>query len=288
MPTKIEKDRAREKPTTGHEWDGIREYDLPLPKWWLYILYATIAWAAVYFILYPAIPGISGFTRGVLGWDSRSEVAAEIAAAKRAQGKFLERIRATPADEIRRQPDLFEFAMAGGRSAFAENCVPCHAAGGAGRLGYPSLADDVWIWGGSVKDIETSIRFGIRSGHDQARNSAMPSFGEGTLKPAEIADVAEFVLAFTGRSQDKAAAERGAKLYETHCVSCHGETGAGNVERGGPPLATRVWLYGGTKADIVRQMTKPQMGVMPAWAGRLDDETIKMLVVYVHALGGGK
>jgi len=288
MPTKIEKDRAREKPTTGHEWDGIREYDLPLPKWWLYVLYATIVWAIVYFVLYPSIPGLSGYFRGVLGWDSRSDLAAEIASAKRAQGTFLDRIRTTPAEEIRRQPDLFEFAMAGGRSAFAENCVPCHAAGGAGRVAYPSLADDVWIWGGRVADIETTIRFGIRTGDDKSRSSMMPNFGDGVLKPAEIADVAEFVLGFSGRGDDKAAAARGAKHYETHCVACHGEQGAGKVELGAPPLATRVWLYGGAKADIMRQVTKPQHGVMPAWAGRLDDETIKMLAVYVHALGGGK
>jgi cytochrome c oxidase cbb3-type subunit III len=288
MPTKIEKDRTKTKATTGHEWDGIQELDTPLPKWWLYVLYASILWAVVYFILYPSWPGITGYYKGVLGWDSRTEVAATIAEAKRAQSRYLDRIKALSVDEIRRESDLLNFALAGGKAAFADNCAPCHGAGGAGRKGFPSLADDLWIWGGKLADIEKSIRFGIRSGHDDGRSGLMPNFADGVLKGPQIDDVAEYVLAFTGRAQDKPAAERGAKIFAENCVACHGEKGAGNLELGAPPLNTRIFLYGGNKADVVRQVTKPQHGVMPAWAGRLDDETIKMLTVYVHALGGGK
>lgn len=289
MPTKTEKELYQGKPTTGHEWDGIQELDTPLPKWWVYVLYASIAWAVVYFILYPSWPGITGYYKGLLGWDSRTEVAAKIGEAKQAQSRYLDRIRAMSTDEIRREPDLFNFALAGGKAAFADNCAPCHAAGGAGRTGFPSLADDVWIWGGKLADIEKTIRFGVRSGHDSGRAGIMPNFGvDKVLKGPEIEDVAEYVLAYTGRSRDKAAAERGGKVFAENCVACHGEKGAGNLELGAPPLNTRIFLYGGNKADVVRQVTKPQHGVMPAWAGRLDDETIKMLTLYVHALGGGK
>jgi cytochrome c oxidase cbb3-type subunit III len=289
MPTKTEKELYQGKPTTGHEWDGIQELDTPLPKWWVYVLYASIAWAVVYFILYPSWPGITGYYKGLLGWDSRTEVAAKIGEAKQAQSRYLDRIRAMSTDEIRREPDLFNFALAGGKAAFADNCAPCHAAGGAGRTGFPSLADDVWIWGGKLADIEKTIRFGVRSGHDSGRAGIMPNFGvDKVLKGPEIEDVAEYVLAYTGRSRDKASAERGGKVFAENCVACHGEKGAGNLEFGAPPLNTRIFLYGGNKADVVRQVTKPQHGVMPAWADRLDDETIKMLTLYVHALGGGK
>jgi cytochrome c oxidase cbb3-type subunit 3 len=290
MPTKAEKDLYEGKPTTGHEWDGVREFDLPLPKWWVYVLYATIAWAVVYFILYPSVPWFTGYFKGVLNWDARTEVAAKIDEAKRAQSRYLDRIRTQSTDEIRREPDLLNFALAGGKAAFADNCAPCHQAGGAGRVGFPSLADDVWIWGGKLADIEHTIRFGIRSGHDKARAGLMPNFGEGTLKAEQIDDVAEYILSLGKRSTNSAAVERGAKIYaeSDKCIACHGEKGVGNSELGAPPLNTKIFLYGDDKATIARQIAKPQHGVMPAWAGRLDDETIKMLALYVHALGGGK
>lgn len=289
MPTKAEKDLFEGKPTTGHEWDGIQELDTPLPKWWLYVLYACVAWAVVYFVLYPSWPGITGYYKGLLGWNSRVEVAEKIDEAKRGQSRYLDRIKTQSPGEMRRDADLLNFALAGGKAAFADNCAPCHGAGGAGRVGFPSLADDLWIWGGKLADIEKTIRFGIRSGHESARAGLMPNFGaDGVLKGPQIDDVAEYILAFSGRSQDKPAAERGAKVFAENCAACHGEKGAGNFELGAPPLNTRIFLYGGNKAELARQVTKPQHGVMPAWAGRLDDETIKMLTVYVHALGGGK
>jgi cytochrome c oxidase cbb3-type subunit III len=289
MPTKIEKDVTKAKATTGHEWDGIQELDTPLPKWWVYVLYASILWAVVYFILYPSVPWFTGYFKGVLGWNSRVEVAEKITEAKRGQARYLDKIKALSTDEIRRESDLLNFALAGGKAAFADNCAPCHGAGASGRVGFPSLADDLWIWGGKLADIEKTIRFGIRSGHESARTGIMPNFGaDGALKGPQIDDVAEYVLAFTSRSQDKASAARGEKVFAENCAACHGEKGAGNAELGAPPLNTRIFLYGGKKDEVVRQVTKPQHGVMPAWAGRLDDETIKMLTLYVHALGGGK
>jgi cytochrome c oxidase cbb3-type subunit 3 len=287
MPTKVEKDSVTGTETTGHEWDGIKELDTPLPKWWLYILYATIAWSLVYYVLYPAIPGITGFTRGILGWSQREQIVEDLAAARAAQATYLDRIAAASPADIQADPDLLSFSLSGGRAAFADNCAPCHAPGGAGRPGFPTLADDAWNWGGTLDAIETTLKYGIRSGHAETRQSEMPAFGD-ILDQGQTGDVTAYVLSLSGADADAAAAARGEPLFAENCASCHGETGAGNQELGAPALGDQVWLYGGTAADVAAQIAKPKHGVMPAWTGRLDEPTIKMLTVYVHGLGGGE
>jgi cytochrome c oxidase cbb3-type subunit III len=289
MPTKIEKDLVTGTDTTGHEWDGIKELDTPLPKWWLYVFYATIVWSLGYYVLYPAWPSLSSHTSGLLGYSSRIEIRDRLAAQTAERAPFVERINATSLEEIEKQPDLFNFAIGGGRAVFAENCVPCHGAGGAGAKGFPSLADDEWLWGGTREAIWQTIRHGIRNANSDSRQSQMPRFGvEGILKPAEIADVAEYVMSLSGASKDAAAAARGAPLFAENCASCHGEQGEGNQEVGSPSLTDRIWLYGGDKASIVQSIRAARNGSMPAWSERLDDATLKMLTIYVHSLGGGK
>jgi cytochrome c oxidase cbb3-type subunit 3 len=290
MPTKIEKDALTGKTTTGHEWDGIKELNTPLPKWWLYILYATIVWSAVWWLLYPSWPWFNGYFGGILGANQRLELAQRLAVAEAQRAQYLERIRAASLDQIAQDPELASFALAGGAAAFADNCAPCHGLGGAGQGFYPSLADDVWIWGGTVDDIHTTILYGIRSGHPDARpDTPMPAFGtQGMLTRAEIDDVAEHVLSLSGRSEDAEAAARGAGIFAEQCAACHGEQGEGMQEFGAPALNDAVWLYGGTKEAIVAQIYSPRHGVMPAWVGRLDPETIKILTTYVHSLGGGQ
>ena len=289
MPTKIEKDALTGKETTGHEWDGIRELNTPLPKWWLYILYATIAWSAVWAILYPSFPGLSGHWRGTTGWTQRAAIAEQMAAVEAERAPMLERIRTAALDEIRRDPGLLQYAMAGGRVAFADNCAPCHGAGGEGRPGgFPSLADDSWIWGGTLEDIHFTIRHGIRNTQDEnARMSLMPAYAQ-ILSRQEIDDVAEHVLGFTGRSTNAESAARGAAIYAEQCAACHGAKGEGVREQGGPALNDAIWLYGGSKREIAAQIANPRMGVMPPWQGRLDEAIIRMLTVYVHTLGGGE
>lgn len=283
MPTKIEKDSITGTETTGHEWDGIKELNTPLPKWWLYVWYATIIWSAIYFVLYPTIPGI----KGLMGYSQREEVVERIAEARARQGGNMERIAAASLEEIKADADLLNFAMTGGRAAFADNCAPCHASGGAGRPGYPILADDDWIWGGSLDEIHQTLLYGIRAGNDETRESDMPAFGaDELLEKEQIDQVADYVLAL---SQDAADADMpGAEVYAENCASCHGEAGEGGRDFGAPTLANQIWLYGGEKEDVVSQITRPRQGVMPAWADRLDETTIKMLTVYVHALGGGE
>ena len=291
-----EKDALSGVETTGHEWDGLRELNNPLPKWWLYIFYVCIAWSLVYYVLYPAWPLGKDYTKGLLGYSQREEVVQKIAEGKKAQEKYLTAIAATSVEDIQKNKDLLAFAMAGGRSYFNENCAACHGAGGQGAKGYPTLADDVWLWGGTTADIYKTIQHGIRADNGDTRGTVgvgMTAFGkDGILNREQIAQVAEYVLSLNKRSTDAAAAEKGKTVYDENCAACHGDSAQGSVaagvDVGAPPLVTANWLYGGDKASLVETITNGRAGVMPAWSKRLDDATIKSLAVYVHNLGGGK
>ena len=288
MPTKIEKDAATGTETTGHEWDGIKELNTPLPSWWVWVFIATIVWSLVYVVLYPAIPLGETATQGVLGYDSREEVATVMADLAAERAPYVERISELSHDEIVADPDLANFALRGGEAAFADNCAPCHAPGGAGRPGYPALADDAWLWGGTHDAIEQTIRYGVRSGHDEERYSEMPAFTD-VIEKHEREAVTHFVASLSGTiDHDAELAAEGAPVFADNCASCHGDGGEGGREFGAPRLNDAVWLYGGSLDLIARQIAQPQHGVMPAWQGRLDDATIKMLAIYVHTLGGGE
>jgi cytochrome c oxidase cbb3-type subunit 3 len=288
--TKKDIDSVTGVETTGHVWDGdVRELNKPLPRWWLYVFYATIVWAIGYWIVYPAWPTLNGYTKGFLGYSQRGAVDKQVADAKAAQAKYFDEIAATPIDQIEKNQKLMAFILGGGAAVFANNCAPCHGKGAQGGIGYPNLNDDDWLWGGKLEDIERTILYGIRSGYPEAREMAMPKFGiDAILKPPEIADAAQFVLSLSGHATDKTAAERGAKIFADNCSTCHGDQGKGNPELGAPNLTDNIWLYGGKLADIEKTIETGRGGAMPYWTGRLDPATIKMLAVYVHSLGGGK
>lgn len=288
--TDLHRDQLTGKPTTGHEWDGIQELNTPLPKWWLYTLYACIVWAIGYWIVYPAWPMLHSYTKGVMGYNSHQIYAQEAVAAADAQKQWTDQIAASSVDQIAANGELLTFAMAGGRAVFNENCAACHAVGGAGRPNFPVLADDDWIWGGKLADIEQTIRHGIRSTNDEnTRNNLMPRFGaDGLLKPEQITDVASFVATLSGGDADGVAAERGKAIFAENCAACHGPEGKGMPEMGGPNLTDAIWLYGDGMKAILAQINLPKLGVMPAWQSRLTDAQIKMLAVYVHSLSGGQ
>ncbi|MGE0747330.1 MAG: cytochrome-c oxidase, cbb3-type subunit III [Rhodospirillales bacterium] len=284
-----ERDAVSGTETTGHEWDGIRELDNPLPRWWLYVFYGCVLWAIGYWIAMPAWPLVSDYSKGVLGYSQRATVERRIEAARAAQAGVRERIAASSLEQIRNAPDLLEFALAGGRSAFAVNCAQCHGTGAAGSAGYPNLNDDAWLWGGTLEDIYATIRFGIRSAHGDTRVSDMPAFlRDGLLTREQVQDVTDYVLTLSGRTANAAASERGKVVFADQCVACHGEDGKGKAEVGAPDLTDADWLYGGGRAQIVQTVAYSRRGVMPAWEGKLDPATLKQLAVYVHSLGGGK
>ena len=289
MPTKIEKDSLSGRETTGHEWDGLKELNNPLPKWWFWTFIATIVWAAAWCVWYPSVPGITGYFHGISGSSTRREVDADVQALANQRAATMDKIRSTPIAEVKNDPQLLAVALTAGRITFANNCQPCHGPGGEGRVGYPALAGDAWIWGGKLEDIQQTITHGIRSGAPDARDSQMPRFGaDGILKPEEIAAGADYVMSLYGKPAPGADIEKGKALFADNCAACHGEQGQGNREVGGPALKAAVHLRAYTREDVVAQITTPKMGVMPNWNTRLDPATIKSVALYVHSLGGGE
>ncbi len=293
MADKRERDEITGVDTTGHEWDGVKELDNPLPRWWLYIFYASIAASVIYWVLMPAWPLVNGYTKGVLNWSDRNNVAAEVQTMRAARAPMFERLAVASAADIAADPQLQAFARAAGESVFGDYCATCHGAGGAGAPGYPVLADDVWIWGGALADIEHTLRVGIRTDHAETRMSLMPAFGRDQLLSAgQIGDVTEYVISIsTARARlepNAAAAARGALVYQEQCALCHGPTGAGDRGVGAPSLTDDLWLYGGSRAEIRRQVELGRGGVMPAWETRFDAGTLRALAYYVHEMGGGE
>ncbi|MBO6758327.1 MAG: cytochrome-c oxidase, cbb3-type subunit III [Roseibium sp.] len=276
--------------TTGHEWDGLKELNNPLPKWWLYLFYATIAWAVVYWVLYPSWPLISSYTTGVLGSSQRAEAIAAYEAGVAGRSEFADKIVAASLDEISSDQELRQFAMANGQAAFGDNCAPCHGTGGTGFIGYPNLQDDTWIWGGTMDAIQTTLLYGIRSDYDDTRFGDMPAFGaDEILSDEEIDQVANFVASKAGlETDDGVDLAAGETLYIDNCAACHGDALEGIQELGGPSLVSANYLYGKSLDAIKTQIHNPKNGVMPGWVDRLDPATIKSLTVYVHSFGGGQ
>jgi cytochrome c oxidase cbb3-type subunit 3 len=284
-------DKATGKPTTGHVWDGVRELNTPLPRWWLWIFYATIIWSVGYWVVYPSWPLVSSYTKGVFGWQSRIAITEELDALRAQRAAIVSKLAGASPKEIAATPELLALARAQGRVAFADNCAPCHGAGGGGGKGYPNLNDDDWIWGGTIEEIGQTIRFGVRSIHDKTRQGpTMPAFGrEGLLNNEQIGAVADFVRARAGLPVDpKANLALGAKVFAASCAVCHGEDGKGKRDVGAANIVDAIWLYGSDRATIIEGIRNGRGAAMPTWAGRLDDVTIKALTVYVHSLGGGE
>ncbi|MBO6784579.1 MAG: cytochrome-c oxidase, cbb3-type subunit III [Alphaproteobacteria bacterium] len=289
MSDKREIDPVTGQETTGHEWDGIRELDTPMPRWWLWTFYATIAWSVAYMIAMPAIPLVSDYTKGVLGYSQRESVRMDIAEAREAQSGLRSRIEEASLEEILDVADLREFAVAGGQSAFAVNCSQCHGSGGAGAPGYPNLNDDAWVWGGSLERIHEIIRVGIRSEHPDTLFNEMPAFLKDELLPRDqVDDVVEYVLAISGQDHEVESADRGRGVFLEQCAACHMESGKGDRELGAPNLTDAIWLYGGDRESIWNTVADPRNGVMPNWDDKLDPVTRKQLAIYVHQLGGGE
>lgn len=276
--------------TTGHEWDGIRELNQPLPLWWLYIFYASIVFSIGYWVVYPSWPLVTGHLTGALGWNARTQILADMEGLEELRGPMVARLTSTDIADIQDDPELFDFTIAYAKAAFGDNCAPCHGAGGGGAVGYASLRDDAWLWGGSIDEIHHTIAYGVRNDHVESHVGEMPAFGrDGLLPYSDIVDVAAYVSSLSGQTYPEAAdAEAGATIFADNCAACHGDDATGNAELGAPNLADAIWLYGSDYETIMETVRNGRAGAMPAWEPRLGETTVKALAVYVHTLGGGE
>ena len=276
--------------TTGHSWDGIKELNNPLPRWWVILFWISIIWSVVYWVFMPSWPGINGYLKGVRNHTERENVEVAIAALETERSEQMQQLLGVETLEtLEANQPLRQYALEAGKSIFGDNCATCHGAGGQGFKGYPNLVDDDWLWGGSLDDIQATLHHGIRSTHPDTRLSLMQAFGRDGLLPREqISDLVEYVVFLSGREADNAAVERAMPVFAQQCASCHGVDGRGDQAQGAPNLADAIWLYGGDRVSIQESLYQGRGGVMPAWTDRLTDEQIVALALYVQSLGGGE
>jgi len=287
-------DKITGQTTTGHEWDGIRELNTPLPRWWVWTFYACILFSVVYWVLYPAWPLATSYTKGLFGTTNRLAVADDLAAIKAQRAVTEAGLDKASVSEIVADKKLLGLALAHGKAAFGENCAPCHGSGGQGGKGYRNLTNEDWLWGGKVEDILTTVTHGIRADYDKSTradaSTNMPRFGaDGILKADEIRQVASYVRTLSKlpplAGADPAA---GKTLFADNCVVCHGEDGKGKLEVGSANLTDGLQLYGSDEKDLLFTITNARNSTMPAWGARLDPVTLKAVAVYVHSLGAGQ
>ncbi len=280
-------EKKHEVGTTGHEWDGIEEFNNPLPRWWLITFWLTVIWGVGYAIAYPSIPLINGATPGVLGYSSRAEVAADIARVDAQNAPLVERINELQLAAIAGDEEVGGFAINGGRAVFQTFCAQCHGSGANGAVGFPNLIDDDWLWGGTIEDIYQTVANGIRyEANLDTRVSDMPAQGE-FLSKEEIGTLVQYVSSLSGINGAEAT-EEGQNLFLDNCAACHTDSGTGDRGVGAPDLTDAIWLYGSDPATLTETITNGRGGVMPAWSGRLSESQIRQASVYIHSLGGGE
>jgi cytochrome c oxidase cbb3-type subunit III len=276
--------------TTGHVWDGIKELNNPLPRWWLITWYVCIAISIIYMIFMPAWPGITGYTKGLRNHSERANVAAAMADLEAGRNETLKKLLTVKSvGDIEQDPDLLQLSMAAGASLFGDNCATCHGSGGQGFTGYPNLVDDDWLWGGTFAAIQQTLQHGVRAEDPETRINLMLAYGrDGMLPREQISDLVEYVTSLSGGEADAQAVARAAPIFAQTCAACHGADGKGVQALGAPNLTDGIWLYGGERQNIHETLQNGRGGVMPAWTTRLSDEQIVALAVYVHSLGGGE
>ncbi len=256
-----------EAPKTGHVYDGIEEYDNPLPGWWFKMFVGTVIFGIGYLILYPGLGGYAG----VLGWTQVGQWQEEVAEAEAKYAPMYAQYADMPVEELIANPD----AMKMSRRLFNNNCSVCHGSDGRGSYGFPNLADSDWLYGGSADNIKTSITHG--------RKGMMPAWGA-VIGEDGVDQVAEYVFKISGREHDEAKAATGAKTYATYCAACHGAEGKGVAAMGAPNLTDGVWLYGGSPTLVRHSIRNGRNGNMPAQADKLKAEKIHLLTAYVYNL----
>lgn len=274
---------------TGHEWDGIRELTNPPPRWWMLALHASWIWCVIYFILYPSIPLLHDSTKGILGWTMIKEYKEAVAENNAIKAPYLKKISAMSGQDILSDPGMRNFADSSAKAIFGDNCAACHGAGGQGSPGlFPVLADDDWLYGGGFDTIVETITNG-RQGFMPAHVSM---FDEATINK-----LADFVI---DASQGKATPAQFKLFNDSGCGGCHGANARGgainHLGTGAANLTDAIWRFGGKREDVLRtikygvnqDVPNTRVAIMPAFGGKLSQETIKMLAVKVHEFGGGQ
>lgn len=283
-------DQNSKAQTTGHQWDGIEEYKNPDPFWLRLFFYGALFFSLGYWLLYPSWPTPNN--TGLFKWSSYQELAESQKEIEALRAQYQNEFDKSSFDEILNNPRLLKFALAAGKSIFENNCAPCHGAGGGGAKGYPNLTSGSWLWGGKIDDIYTTLKYGIRSGHEDSRDSQMAAFGKDQiLNPEQVALLANYVISLRntlntdGENTDNSIQN---KLFQENCASCHGTNGKGNQELGAPNLRDAISLYGNDYNTVYDVIYSGRQGVMPYWIGKLSDTSIRQVAIYVHQLGGGE
>jgi len=255
--------------TTGHSFDGIEELDNPLPKWWYYLFVASCVFALAYLALYPGL----GNYKGLLGWTQENQWEAEQQLAEARYGELYAKFGDTPVEELYTNKE----AMQMGQRLFANNCSVCHGSAGRGNIGFPNLTDDAWLYGGDPDSILSTLHNG--------RAGAMPAMGVmPNMTPVQVDQVVNYVLSYSGRAEDAAAAEKGEEIFAQACSACHGADGKGNQGIGAPNLTDDAWLYGSNYDWIKETVVNGRQNMMPAQSGRLSEDQIQILAAYVYSL----
>jgi cytochrome c oxidase cbb3-type subunit 3 len=254
--------------TTGHTWDeDLAEYNNPLPRWWMWLFWITIVFALVYLALYPGL----GAVKGLLGWSSTSQYQAETTTADAQYGPIFRKFAALDIPAIAANPE----ARAMGERLFLTYCSQCHGSDGRGARGFPNLADNDWLFGGTPEAIETSIMGG--------RNGVMPALGAALGGDADVRNMANYVLSLSGAKHDAGSAAAAQPKFAV-CAACHGADGKGNIALGAPNLTDNIWLFGSgieTISDTIRNGRNLQM---PAQGEALGSEKVRILAGYVWSL----
>ena len=279
--------------TTGHEWNGIKELNTPVPMAVRIFLAITVVFALVYWVLMPAWPIGVSYTKGLLGIDQRTTVEAKLIAAQEARADWVEAIAEGGFEEIRADENLMTIVRHSGSSLFGDNCAVCHGRNGEGGPGFPSLTSGSWLWGGEPETVFETLRVGINSSHPETRTSEMLAFGrDGILDRSAIMDVISYLQSLQeepepGLVVDSEAVARGEEVFAMNCAACHGADAKGDRNMGAPDLTDDAWIYGGVRTSLYWTIYGGRQGHMPHWEGRLSPVERKILTLYILDLPEG-
>lgn len=271
--------------TTGHEWNGITELNTPVPRPVYFFLIIAVLFSIGYWILMPAWPLGDSYTKGLLGNDQRSIIAASLKDAAADRSVWTLKIAKEDYAQILTDPALMTNVREAGHVLFGDNCAVCHGIGAKGGPGFPNLTTSSWLWGGKPEDIFNTIRVGINSAHKDSRSSQMPAFGRDQMLPrGDVLKVASYVYSLSrpgSKEIDPKHVEGGKAIFAANCVSCHGQNAKGNPELGAPDLTDKFWIYGGDLEAIDTTVWNGRVGHMPTWEGRLSELDRKILTLYL-------